>query len=139
MGNFKTVNCKTKKNATINANAMETFLILTKIICPISVNDSCTVAYCASFARLSADISPLEPRAKAITAIIGPIEHIAIRPKLFSLELRPPIVVAIPTPNAIINGTVMGPVVTPPESNDKAKKLFLPLSISIAPKANSII
>ena len=29
---------------------------------------------------------------------------------------------AIPTPSAIIKGTVIGPVVTPPESNATARK-----------------
>lgn len=35
----------------------------------------------------------------------------------------------IPTPRAIINGTVIGPVVTPPESNATARK---PLGTNIA-------
>ena len=51
--------------------------------------------------------------------------------------LRPPIVVAMPTPSAIMNGTVIGPVVTPPLSNDMARKLFLPLSIKSAHTINS--
>ena len=29
-----------------------------------------------------------------------------------------------PTPSAMINGTVIGPVVTPPESNATAQKFF---------------
>ena len=48
----------------------------------------------------------------------GPMEHRAIRPKLFSLARRPPTVRAMPTPRAMMKGTVIGPVVTPPESND---------------------
>ena len=38
-------------------------------------------------------------------------------PKLLSCELLPPSTAEIPMPSAMINGTVMGPVVTPPESN----------------------
>ena len=56
------------------------------------------------------------------TAKIGPMEHRATSPKLSSpacLSLR---MDAIPTPNAIIKGTVIGPVVTPPESNATARK-----------------
>ena len=51
---------------------------------------------------------------------MGPTEQSAMSPKLFSLAFLPPMVMAIPTPRAIMNGTVMGPVVTPPESNDSA-------------------
>ena len=48
--------------------------------------------------------------------MIGPTEHIATIPKL---SLRPPFLFteARPMPSAIRNGTVIGPVVTPPESN----------------------
>ena len=47
--------------------------------------------------------------------MIGPTEHIATIPKL---SLRPPFLFtdARPIPSAIRNGTVIGPVVTPPES-----------------------
>ena len=51
-----------------------------------------------------------------MTASIGPMELIATRPKLSfcaSLSLRDD---ATPTPSAMMNGTVIGPVVTPPES-----------------------
>ena len=40
----------------------------------------------------------------------------AIKPKLFSCEFFALLIAAIPAPRAIINGTVIGPVVTPPES-----------------------
>ena len=53
---------------------------------------------------------------------MGPTEHNATRPKLsFSacLSLR---TAENPIPNAIINGTVIGPVVTPPESNATVRK-----------------
>ena len=53
--------------------------------------------------------------------MIGPIEHIAIKPKLSSLHFfDTPL--ANPIPRAIINGTVIGPVVTPPESKATALK-----------------
>ena len=57
------------------------------------------------------------------TESIGPTEHSATRPKLSSaacLSLR---IEETPIPKAIINGTVMGPVVTPPESKATAQKL----------------
>ena len=41
----------------------------------------------------------------------------ATRPKLCSPVLLPFLLEARPAPSAIINGTVIGPVVTPPESN----------------------
>ena len=54
--------------------------------------------------------------------MIGPIEHSATRPKL-----SPPACLSLrtahtPTPSAMMNGTVMGPVVTPPESKATAQK-----------------
>ena len=55
------------------------------------------------------------------TASTGPMEQSPTRPKLSScarLSLR---MEATPTPIAIMNGTVMGPVVTPPESNATAR------------------
>ena len=56
-----------------------------------------------------------------ITASIGPTEHSATRPKLSfsaSLSLR---IAETPTPSASMNGTVIGPVVTPPESKATAR------------------
>ena len=53
---------------------------------------------------------------------MGPTEQSAISPKESSparLSLR---IDETPTPSAIIKGTVMGPVVTPPESNATARK-----------------
>ena len=54
--------------------------------------------------------------------MMGPMEHRATRPKLSppaSLSLRTALT---PTPSAMIKGTVMGPVVTPPESKATAQK-----------------
>ena len=48
---------------------------------------------------------------------MGPMLHRAIRPKLSLLEFLSLRMEAIPMPSAMIKGTVMGPVVTPPESN----------------------
>ena len=56
-------------------------------------------------------------RLRIITAKIGPIEQSATRPKLSALAFSSLRMDATPTPSAIINGTVIGPVVTPPESN----------------------
>ena len=64
------------------------------------------------------------------TTSIGPTEQSATNPNEFSFPFLPPKVVAIPTPNAIINGTVIGPVVTPPESNASGKSDHLSISIS---------
>ena len=56
-------------------------------------------------------------RLRIITAMIGPIEQSATRPKLSALAFSSLRMDATPTPSAMINGTVIGPVVTPPESN----------------------
>ncbi len=53
-----------------------------------------------------------------ITARMGPTEARAIRPKPSSEEDRPFITEETPIPKARIKGTVIGPVVTPPESRD---------------------
>ena len=50
------------------------------------------------------------------------MEHSATRPKLSSLAFSSLRMEATPTPSAMMNGTVMGPVVTPPESKDTARK-----------------
>ena len=65
---------------------------------------------------------PLKTMLRIRTASTGPMEHRAIRPKESSeafLSLR---MAAMPTPKLMINGTVMGPVVTPPESKAMARK-----------------
>ena len=67
----------------------------------------------------------------------GPMEHRAIRPKLFSLAWRPPTVRAMPTPRAMMKGTVIGPVVTPPESKDRGIRLPLPELMSSAATVKS--
>ena len=57
-----------------------------------------------------------------ITARIGPTEQSAIRPNESSparLSLR---MEDTPTPIAMMKGTVIGPVVTPPESKATARK-----------------
>lgn len=51
----------------------------------------------------------------------GPMLHIVTRPKLSSCALLPPRTAATPMPSAMMNGTVIGPVVTPPESNAAAR------------------
>ena len=56
------------------------------------------------------------------TARIGPILHIATIPKLSDCEPLLPPSEARPMPSAIMNGTVIGPVVTPPESNETGIK-----------------
>ena len=71
------------------------------------------------------------------TAKMGPTEQSATRPKLFSLLLRSPKTPAIPTPRAMIKGTVIGPVVTPPESKARGNRLSLPLTTSISARANN--
>ena len=56
------------------------------------------------------------------TARMGPMEHREMRPKLSLAELASLRVEAMPRPRAMIKGTVMGPVVTPPESKDTGIK-----------------
>ena len=58
------------------------------------------------------------------TARIGPIEQRATRPKLSDFALLSLRIEATPTPRAIMKGTVIGPVVTPPESNATERKLL---------------
>ena len=56
------------------------------------------------------------------TAKMGPMLHRATMPKLLSSAFWPSLwVEATPMPRAMIKGTVMGPVVTPPESKATAK------------------
>ncbi len=136
LGSFKIINCNMKKNATTSPSAIATSFNLFSTIRPNSPRLSETVTYSSS--PLIELVSPFENSISIMTAIMGPIEQSAISPKEFSLALRPPIVVDIPTPSAMINGTVIGPVVTPPESNDKGIKEILPFSISIAQTAKSI-
>ena len=52
------------------------------------------------------------------TERIGPTEQSATRPKLSLFAFSSLRIDATPTPSAIMNGTVIGPVVTPPESKD---------------------
>ena len=50
------------------------------------------------------------------------MEHRATRPKLSSAAFLSLRMDATPTPRAMMKGTVMGPVVTPPESKAMARK-----------------
>ena len=50
------------------------------------------------------------------------MEHREIRPKLSLAEFLSLRVEAMPRPSDIIKGTVMGPVVTPPESKETGIK-----------------
>ena len=52
-----------------------------------------------------------------MTDKIGPIEHSAVIPKLSLSDFLSLRIEAAPAPSAMINGTLIGPVVTPPESN----------------------
>ena len=53
---------------------------------------------------------------------MGPTLDRATRPKLSLEAFLSPRTEARPTPMAMMKGTVMGPVVTPPESNATARK-----------------
>ena len=53
---------------------------------------------------------------------MGPTLHKATSPKLSLAPSRSLRAADRPTPSAMINGTVIGPVVTPPESNATAVK-----------------
>ena len=54
---------------------------------------------------------------------MGPMLHRATRPKLSSVPSGSLRAADKPTPSAMIKGTVMGPVVTPPESKATEEKL----------------
>ena len=56
------------------------------------------------------------------TDSIGPTEQSATSPKLSASALLSLRIFATPTPSASMNGTVIGPVVTPPESNAIPRK-----------------
>ena len=58
---------------------------------------------------------------RIMTAKMGPMDESATRPKLSSAAWRSLRMAEMPTPSAMMNGTVMGPVVTPPESNATAR------------------
>ena len=53
---------------------------------------------------------------------MGPTEHNEIRPKLSSAAFPSLRMEEMPMPKAMMKGTVMGPVVTPPESKATAIK-----------------
>ena len=56
-----------------------------------------------------------------MTARIGPTEHSATRPNESLSAFRSLRMADTPMPSASMNGTVMGPVVTPPASNATAR------------------
>jgi hypothetical protein len=56
------------------------------------------------------------------TERMGPMLHRATRPKLSLVAFLSLRTEARPTPRAMMKGTVMGPVVTPPESKDTGMK-----------------
>ena len=58
----------------------------------------------------------------SMTINIGPILHSAMSPKLSPAPSLSLLEDESPIPKAIINGTVIGPVVTPPASNATDKK-----------------
>ncbi len=73
-----------------------------------------------------------------ITVMIGPTEARAVKPKASSPE-RPLVFfdAAKPAPKARINGTVTGPVVTPPESKAIGRKSPFPSSLMSPAKAKT--
>ena len=85
---------------------------------------------------MAKDMSPRAVIDRMRTATTGPTEQSAIRPKLFSLAFRPPTVREIPTPSAMMKGTVIGPVVTPPESKESGRKAPFPPPSSRAARQN---
>ena len=87
----------------------------------------------------SKEVLPPEKSPNAITAKTGPTEQSETKPKLFSPAFLPPILCDMPMPSAIMNGTVIGPVVTPPLSKASGMKSAPPFSAKIAVKANKHI
>ena len=82
----------------------------------MSSNTGSTFELYAASAPVGLNIRP-----STSTDIIGPIEQSATRPKLSCSAFLSVRIAAAPTPSAIMKGTVMGPVVTPPESNATAR------------------
>ena len=69
------------------------------------------------------------------TERMGPTLHRATRPKLSLVAFLSLRTEASPTPRAMIKGTVIGPVVTPPESKDTGMKS---LGVSAMASTNTI-
>ena len=73
---------------------------------------------------------------RTMTVMIGPTEAKAVKPNESS-PLLPPLAVeaAKPAPKARMNGTVTGPVVTPPESKQIGRNfgLTIPASMNTKP------
>ncbi len=59
------------------------------------------------------------------TVRIGPIRQREIRPKLSSSVVLSPRTDAKPRPRAMTKGTIIGPVVTPPDSQAMERKSML--------------
>ena len=74
--------------------------------------------------RVISAVPPLSSLKKpsSSTERIGPMEHRDTRPKLSASACRSLRTWEIPTPSARMNGTVIGPVVTPPESKAMHRK-----------------
>ena len=112
---------KTKNTQRIGTRESSTSLAYSGSPCANTRATSCVVTTVATSVRLYAASVGLKKQPRISTARIGPTLESATRPKLsFAafLSLRTD---ARPTPIAIINGTVIGPVVTPPESNATAR------------------
>lgn len=61
---------------------------------------------------------------KINTVIMGPIKQREIKPKLSSSDVLSARMDANPSPKAMTKGTIIGPVVTPPDSQAMERKLL---------------
>ena len=114
---------KRKKNTTIGASATPTSFTYSGTA---SINRAIMSLECSisgiSTGTYAPSVGNMRPRIS--TEIIGPMEQSATRPKLSLLACLSLLIEETPTPRAMMKGTVIGPVVTPPESNAMAQKSF---------------
>ena len=114
--------------SAIGASAITTSLKYKGDLVRNSIAASLTVTISGTVAVSGTMVTSFCTMPSTSTARMGPMLHIATIPKLSDCE--PPIE-ARPMPSAMMNGTVMGPVVTPPESNDTGIKLGLIIATAI--------
>ena len=117
--------------SAIGASAITTSLKYKGDLVRNSIAASLTVTISGTVAVSGTIVTSFCTMPSTSTARMGPMLHIATIPKLSDCEPRLPPIEARPMPSAMMNGTVMGPVVTPPESNDTGIKLGLIIATAI--------
>ena len=111
----------TRNIATIGSMATAISFIYTGIAARNARPISAVSPYDAALISTTA-LPPLEKKPSSRTERIGPIEHSATRPKLSASARSSLLTLETPSPIARMNGTVIAPVVTPPESKAMQRK-----------------